>query len=323
MNTIIEDVKKIDDELYKAVYIENNYEKRQEIWNSIKRNPKILEQAIKVVKDKFCERDTFFSNAIVECMLMDYNNYDEDPNQLSLFEDYCATNHLYQDLVNKIYSNVDLARIVLDGYSNGGYSFLLYTLFNDNLDLTDEQKKFALDEAMNKIGTTKYSKQMEDYEQELEKRNITDDLTVIAPEIGPVGAKTFNSYIAGIFASMNTNQAHGTGEYDIRYYILKNHNFADKMKQLVYDFYVDDELFDETVNYWEWNIINICVREEEKEPMIYIDELLFITDEEIYNKFPNEQAKKIIENINFIKKIHELRPAKWEKENTNFQKVLV
>lgn len=157
MSTLIEDVRKLNSELYAARYIKKDYAKKEEIWNSIKDNYEILKIAIQVEKDKWNEKDTFFAPAIVECMLLDYENaYVENPNQLSLIEDHYTYANLYQLLVNRIYSNCDLARIVLDGYSNGGFSFLLYTLFNNNLELTEEQKAFATEEAMNKIGTVLY-----------------------------------------------------------------------------------------------------------------------------------------------------------------------
>lgn len=41
-------------------------------------------------------------------MLLDYENVDSN---------------IYQNLINTIYSNTDIARIVLDGASNGGNSF--------------------------------------------------------------------------------------------------------------------------------------------------------------------------------------------------------
>ncbi|MDD2207890.1 MAG: hypothetical protein PHG03_05325 [Bacilli bacterium] len=310
MDALVEEIKKLDNELYRLRYHAKDYKKHEELWDSIKGNRKLLEVASRVVKNKFGEKDTFLATAIVECMLIDYEIYENgNPDQLNFFNETCVDMSLYQELVNKIYTNNDLARIVLDGYSNGGYSFLLYTLFNDNLDLTDEQKTFALEEAMHKVGTKKHSKQMDDYEQQLEEKGITDDLTVIAPEIGPIGAKTWNRYMAGMFASMNTNQAHGKGEFDIRYHILKNHNFADKMPQLVYDFFVDDENYDFIVDYWEWDIVNLCRREEDDEPIIYVDEILFISNAEIYARLPHEQVNKIISEINFIKRLHEIRPA--------------
>ena len=325
MDTLDYEIKKIDDELYRLRYHQKDYKKYEELWNSIKVNRKILEVATGVVRNKFGSKDTFFATAIVECMLIDYEMYRNDnPDQLSFFNECHVDKSLYQELVNKIYSNTDLARIVLDGYSNGGYSFLLYTLFNDSLELTEEQKAFALEEAMHKVGTTKYNNQMEDFEQELDSKGITDDIDVIAPKIGLIGAKTWNRYMAGMFASMNTNQAHGKDEFDVRYHILKNHNFADKMEKLVYDFFADAVDYDAIVDYCEWDIVNLCRSEEDDEPMIYVDEILFISDEEVFDRLPLEQATKVIGEINFIKKLHDIREPKYrhlgEYEDTPMQK---
>lgn len=74
-------------------------------------------------------------------MLMNYNFVDEVA---------------YKKLISSIYTNKDIARIVINGASNGGYSFLLMSLWNHNLKLTEEQKAFAVNEAMNKIGTTSW-----------------------------------------------------------------------------------------------------------------------------------------------------------------------
>ena len=41
-----------------------------------------------------------------------------------------------------------------------------------------------------------------------------------------------------MFACLSDEQAHGVGEYDIRYYILKNPNWSVEEKQkLIYDFW--------------------------------------------------------------------------------------
>ena len=74
-------------------------------------------------------------------MLIDYNSIDEVA---------------HNNLINSIYTNTDIARIVMDGAANGGYSFLLMSLWNYNLKLTEEQKAFAVNEAMNKIGTVRW-----------------------------------------------------------------------------------------------------------------------------------------------------------------------
>lgn len=307
MHSLNEELKRLNSELYRATYIDKDQQKKEQIWNCIKENKKLLEQASKVVKDKFGERDTFLATSIVECMLVDYANVDKE---------------VYQALVNKIYTNRELARIVLDGFSNGGYSFLLYTLFNRDINLTEEQVAFAIEEAMNKMGTTSNNKQRITYEQELEKNNITNALTVIDPEIGPIGAKTASIRVADILGSMSTSQAHGIGEFDIRYYILKNHNFTDKMEKLAFDFYASDETYAETVDCWEWNIVNSCFGED-SEPKISIDEILFIEESEVFARLPFEEAREVIDEINFIKRIRTIRPIHWKMDESGFSKKLV
>ena len=126
----MKDFRKIDDKLYYAKYCDKKVGNPKEIWNSIKNNKELLEWAIKLTKDKFGERDLVNGIAICEDMLVDFNNVD---------------NEVYQKLVDLIYSNKQIARIVLDGYSNGGYSYLLMTLWNPNLKLTEDQKAFAVD----------------------------------------------------------------------------------------------------------------------------------------------------------------------------------
>ncbi len=312
MSNIIEEVKKIDDELYRVTYQQPDLEKAENLWRSIKGDFKLLQTAMQVVKSKYYERDTFLATAIVECMLIDYPKADEDPNQLSLIED-CTYASVYKSLVDKIYSNSDLARIVLDGYSNGGNSFLFYTLLNNGLKLNDEQRAFAIEEAMNKIGTTKYSKQMADFEKELDAEGVTDKITVVVPEFGPIGKRTLSIYVTEMLMSMDRNQAHGRGEFDIRYYILKNHNFADKMQQLIHDFFASAEEYDAIIEYWEWNIVNLCQREDvNSDPIIYLDEIMFIREEEVFRRLSSEQANEIMDEINFIRKLRELRPMQWE-----------
>lgn len=92
-------------------------------------------------------------------------------------------------------------------------TFLQLTLYNPNLELTREQKDFAVSEAMKQSNTTlEYKKQR-------------------------------NHHIGG--------------KFDIRYQILMNPNWSIEEKaNLVYDFYGNDELWDETLEQWEWAIIN-------------------------------------------------------------------
>lgn len=183
-------IKTVDKELYYEKYIKKDYDKLNELWNKVKDNKELLEEAIKVTQNKFGE-DTLESLIISECMLITYDKVD---------------NEVYQKLVDIIYSNEKIARKVLDGAANGGFSFLLYTLFNQKLKLTDEQKAFAVDEAMNKKGTTRYKKLREAYKQELTQQGINDDQTVVVDLDGmttPVGAHAFNVYMFGMMYGMS------------------------------------------------------------------------------------------------------------------------
>jgi hypothetical protein len=294
---------KIDEILYKDKYIRKCSEDYYFIFQGIKNNNEILKEAIEVTRDKFDENDTFNHKAITEAMLLHYEQIDTN---------------IYNELVGKIYSNTDLARIVLDGAANGGYSFLLYTLFNSKLKLTEEMKQFAVKEAMNKIGTTLWYQKRKEYSDSLDKLGITNDETVNMDMDGcivPIGAKAGCEYLNYMFSTLSDELAHGTGEYDIRYHILRNPNWTKEEKEkLVYEFFENDETYDEYLELWEWGIIN--------DSRNYIDECMPCLDksdlyyyslndlEKIYND--RNTAQEIYEEIQFCKMMHELRPQQWE-----------
>lgn len=97
-------------------------------------------------------------------------------------------------MIYKIYSEKSLARVVLDGYSNGGWSFLLYALMNKEQVLTSQQKRFAIREATNKVGTKKSEKEINDYKKRLKKAGKSD--LVLNTEFGQVDAESFNIYMS-------------------------------------------------------------------------------------------------------------------------------
>ena len=299
----MEDFRNIDDKLYYAKYCDGKVGNTEKIWSSIKKNRELLEWAIKPTKDKFGERDLVNGLAICEDILVDFNNVD---------------NEVYQKLVDLIYSNRQIARIVLDGYSNGGYSYLLMTLWNPNLKLTEDQKAFAVDEAMNKIGTTRYENAMNEYSKELEGKGITDEQTMytgFGGSINPVGAKTGNMYMAGLFSSLSDTQAHGSGDFDIRYWILRNPNWSFEEKQkLIMDFWADDEDYDETLEQWECGIVNYHANYKGTPiPLFERDELYECSYGALLKFYGDkETTDRIWEEIQFCKQMHQLRPQKWE-----------
>lgn len=301
---IITDLRKIDDKLYIARYGMPREGNAQAIWDSIKTNDQILAEAIKVEKDKFGERDLVKGLAICDCMLIDHESVNKD---------------IYHQLVNTIYSNTDIARIVLDGASNGGFSFLLMTLWNHNFKLTEEQKQFVVSEAMNKIGTVKYRQEQEEFSKKLDDMGISDKVTTILDIDGcknPVGAKTGSEYMNFMFSTLSDTQAHGTAPFDIRYQILRNPNWNIEEKQkLVYDFWEDDETYDEFLERWEWDIINDRANYKgDMMPELDKCQLYDYTYNELLNFYDNnkETTDRIWEEIIFCQSMHELRPQQWE-----------
>ena len=137
----MKEFERLDTKLDLLKYLPSRYNEKQQLWKKIKEDKELLSWAVKSRRDKFDERDSVNGASICESILLDYKSIDKD---------------IYKELVGLIYSNEQIARIVNNGYSNGGYSYLLMTLFNFDLRLTSEQKEFAVREAMNKIGTTKY-----------------------------------------------------------------------------------------------------------------------------------------------------------------------
>ena len=241
----MENFEKLEMRSYISKYGKPRVGDPNEVWAKIRDDKELLSWAIKPIKDKYGERDLVNGLSICDSILIDYENVDKD---------------IYQELINLIYSNEQIARIVQDGYSNGGFSYLLMSLWNKNLKLTQEQKYFAVNEAMNKIGTVRYKEIEDAYSRDLEKRGITNDITTtidIDGSINPVGAKTKSEYMNYLFNMMSDTQAHGMGSFDIRYWILRNPNWTLEEKQkLIMDFWYNDDVYDETLDQWEWGIVN-------------------------------------------------------------------
>lgn len=299
------DIEKIDSELYKAKYITKKQEQEKEIWNKIKNNQEILREAVKVIRDKFDEQDIVKGVTIAEQMLIFYDSIDKIS---------------YNNLINSIYTNQDIARIVIDGSYNGGYSYLLMSLWNHNLKLTQKQKDFAVNEAMNKIGTIRYQNSIESYSKKLDEMGISDNDTITLEGLNPVGKKTAYMCINKLFASINREQAHGKGDFDIRYYILKNPNWTlEEKQQLIMDFWYDQKDYEESLEQWEWHIKNILL---DADPIYDPEDSLDVYTYDYLLKIfkDKEKAKEALEQINFCNLMHKLRPTQTELEYQNVRK---
>lgn len=299
------DIEKLDNELYKSIYGKPKTGDYNEIWARIKRDPGVLREAVQISRDKFDEKDIVKGLTICHSMLIDYKSVDEVA---------------YNNLINSIYTNTDIARIVIDGASNGGYSFLLMSLWNHTLKLNEEQKAFAVDEAMNKVGTVRWDKIQEKFSRKLDDKGISDENTIymeFGGSINPIGAKTGAIYMNHMLSSLGREQAHGTGEFDIRYYILRNPNWTLEEKQkLIMDFWTSDNAYDNCFEQWEWGIIN----DEANFRKSFISPMeQFLLYKYTYNgllKFygDKETTDRIWDEINFCRTMRELRNPSYLQE---------
>ena len=306
-------IDEIDDRLYKTIYIEKDNEKFSKLWNEIKQDSNILKEAIIPCKDKFNQYDTVMGITICEQILYDYKNVNPE---------------VYQELINLIYSNTDIARKVINGASNGGYSYLLISLFNFNLKLTEEQKRFAVSEAMNKVGTSYWDEVQERFSRKLDDMGVNDENTVymdFGGSVNPIGEKSGAKYMNYMLTSLGREQAHGAGEFDIRYHILRNPNWTIEEKQkLIMDFWTCNQTYDNCLEQWEWGIIN----DEANFRKSFISSMdPFSLYDYTYNGLlkyygDKETTDRIWDEIQFCKQMHELRPHQNEARLEVLEKVL-
>ena len=293
------EIEKLDNELYNALYGLPKIGDVGTIWGKIKSNPKILREAVKIKRNKW--DNGYLVNGITICdvMLTDYCNVDQVA---------------YNELIKNIYTSKDIARIVINGASNVGNSYLLMSLWNDNIKLTEKQKAFAVDEAMNKIGTIRYENNMNNYSQKIDEKEISDKQTIYT-EFGesnnPFSAKTGKATLT----SLSDTQVHGNGDFDIRYWILRNSNWAlDEKQKLIMDFWADDDMYDEVLEQWEWGIVNDGANYKEEEISQFDKSEMYEYSYESLLKFYGNKktTDRIWNEIQFSKQMHKLRPQQWE-----------
>lgn len=298
-------MKKIDvleNELYGCIYTIPRLKNYDKIWSKISSDKEILKEAITITRDKFDERDTVVAPTICDSILFNHEEVDRD---------------IYETLVKAIYSNRDIARTVMDGASNGGNSFLLMTLWNQNLKLTEEQKAFAVDEAMNKIGTVRYQNNRDEYNKALKNKGINDKMTINIPDTNiPIGLETYYMRINYLASLLSTTQAHGKGEFDIRFWILRSPNWSTSEKEkLVHDFWYDEEDFKTCLIEWESAIINDPVNFKDSEFLFETFDIYECTYQTLLEFYKDkETADRIWDEIEFCKTMRKLREVSNKKE---------
>ena len=103
------DIKEVDKELYYQRYIKKDYDKLNELWNEVKDNKELLEEAIKVTKDKFGE-DTLQSLVICECMLITYDKVDNEIYQKDIEKNFVVRRSTASGIIDTMEKNGMLKR---------------------------------------------------------------------------------------------------------------------------------------------------------------------------------------------------------------------
>ena len=293
----IEVMKILDIALFKSLKRNDTTFSCDELWESICKDKGVLKEAVKVKANKKNGKVTLNAKYICDYILFNYESVDEE---------------IYQELIDNIYSNVDIARTVIDGASNGGFSFLLMSLWNRNFKLTEEQKAFAVSEALNKVGTSKFLNDFDKFSNKLEKSGITDDVVdtiYIDGQLYSIGAKNKKEYLYYLSYSASNTQAHGFGVYDIRYQILRNPNWSlEEKRDLAREFWSNDEEYEEFFSNWEYGV---CEKST-------VDGFSLLSEDEIYDytyeslSFCYDDQKfvsEIWEEIQFCRMMKEIRPV--------------
>ena len=267
----MEKIDNLDIRLYGAVNDPCSMEDPNKLWDEIKINRDILCESIQVVRSKWDDEDLLKGLCIADFILDYPDQVDED---------------IYSMLVNTIYSNENIARISL-GLDKNNNTYLLKTLMNFKLNLTEDQKHFAVNEAMHMPGTSLYKKKLENSAKKMDNRED--------------GASSF------------ITTEHGNGAFDIRYWILRNPNWTTEEKsKLINDFWIDENEYEKVIDAWEWDIVNDDANYDNK-ALLDKSLLLSYTMRDLVEIYKNNSiAVRIKEDIDFCKLMHKLRPALWE-----------
>ncbi len=243
----------------------------QRYWNKIRNNNNILQEAIKFKKDA-SGKDVFVAPTICDFLLSEFTITPKD---------------IYAKMVNEIYSSPDLARFSLN-VDDTKDTFLLMTLWNDDIDLTEEQKAFAVSEAMNQYGTVKYFK-------------LKDKFMTLINESGLLGEYKIDN----MEISYNNNFEHGKVTDDIRYYILRNHNWSlEEKRNLILDFYMENEFLANLLLYWNNRVLVLLSNDFD----LTFDSCYNLDSEYILDLYKDniEDGEQIVKDIELCKLINSL-----------------
>ena len=192
----------------------------------------------------------------------------------------------------------------------------------------DTLKSLTISEAILMSITTKDHAPEEIYEKLIEEVYRSKDIARItfnAPWLGwqgnsfllislwnkefPLTKEQKSFTVREALEKVNNNITHGYGEYDIRYYILRNSNWSEEEKaRLLKDFYPRQEEYEEVLDAWEWGIVNEGLGYG---PVLEKAELYEYSYDQIHLNYQNQEvADNLWSEIEFCRQMHKLRT--WE-----------
>lgn len=258
MNTkMMEKTKIYDAKLYSAIYKNPKRGSFQKLWEEIlleQGENGILKNAIKVETNQEGNL-TVAAPTICDLILKNPRDIKED---------------IYQELVDLIYIRSQIGRENISGKTS---SFLVQTLRNHDLILTQDKKNIAVTESLSMPGASFFIDQ-----DSLKEWNLTN---------------------------------HGLNAFDIRYEVLMNPNWTIEEKaHLVYRFYDLDEDFHIAVDAWKENIVNnSSFYSIHGFKSMHKEKLYDYQEEELMKYYPLEENRKnVMEEIRMCELFEQMRP---------------
>lgn len=267
-------IDKIDHELHNALFVAHDEKKTRVIWNKIRESKFVLKTASEVVNQ---DDNLVFKAPTIGYLAL---KYPELIDEIS-----------YKRFVRRVVSNEGIANNVINTGEGFTESFLAIVLKNNDIDFEDYQNDFIVRQAM-KLG---YSLKNE--------YNVINYRGI--PVAGDIAAKMevnglfveFSKSEEEIFAnkeSKNVVKDNIRDVYDIRYWLLRNHNFDLTTKKFLTErLYPNLNEFNAIIEY----ILNDLARAYNLSISSF--ELLNMEDDEI--KLLNVNGENLFKEVIFLR----------------------
>ena len=286
---------KLDYDLFAAMFIEQDEEKVQTMWENICKNSVFLIEAIQIdnVTNGMCP--TFRAPMICFMML-------KFPNTVP--------RHLYEKLVDIVIRRTDIANSI---YVGGIYlDFLSLILANNEYMIPDYQKERILNMVQSGYGLEE-EKRFVTYDELLEMDSpvvaklVAGDLEILVNEYA------YESFQAGEVKHIGISRKY-KGSIDYRSNIIINSSFSESEKAYVLERINQDE--QEFVQFMNYFVSQIVVRHNLDRDIITAADLKDISVDELQEQFKDNE--ELLKDLLFAKKLHNKH---YQKESNLVRKI--